>query len=276
MVSHASSWPHACTCMYVRAQPVGEDVFEVMEDVCGDDFMTVKAGQTLEILDDSNKEAWLVLTLPPGEGQEEGFVPPHCLRRVKPSSEETSSVLNEQFEAETGQEMRQGSAREEEVDATPTTARSLTPEEKQVDCICSEETTGQSLTSPVDPDPASDLTSHTPSHTPSQTSLTDDMTSSVNLQTHTPHQDLLGAGSSGQLASSSDVSSGESLEPLPSFPPAPPVPDKRLHLKGGPLSYSLRSLPSSFSPTGTPVIPPHSFLGYNPMMVSFPPVCPPA
>ena len=249
-------------------QPVGEEeVYEVIEDVSGDDFMTVSVGQLLEILDDSNKEAWLVLTLPPGEGQEEGFVPPQCLRRVKtsscvpPLSEDTiSAVLNEQFEAETGQEMPQGSAgEEEEVDATPTAEQPLTPEEKQ------EETTGQSLTSPVDPDlTPSNTPSHTPSNTPSQTSLTDDVTGSV---PRPPHQDLLGAGSSGQLDSSSDVSSGASLEPLPSFPPAPPVPDKRLHLKG-PLSCSLHSLPSSFSPAGTPVIPPHSFLGYNPLMVS--------
>ncbi len=50
----------------------------------GDGFLSLEPGQTVELLDDSEKGAWLVLTLPrfKGEEQMEGFVIPSCLERV--------------------------------------------------------------------------------------------------------------------------------------------------------------------------------------------------
>ena len=48
----------------------------------GEEFLSVEVGQMVEVLDRSEKEAWLVLTLPRfnGEEQVEGFVPPQCLQ----------------------------------------------------------------------------------------------------------------------------------------------------------------------------------------------------
>ena len=51
----------------------------------GDGFIPVEVGQMVEVLDDSEKAAWLVLTLPRFEGEEqvEGFIPPQCLQHAR-------------------------------------------------------------------------------------------------------------------------------------------------------------------------------------------------
>ena len=51
----------------------------------GEGFLSVEPGQMVELLDDSQKGAWFVLTIPrfKGEEQMEGFVEQKCLQRVK-------------------------------------------------------------------------------------------------------------------------------------------------------------------------------------------------
>lgn len=278
-----------------------------------DDYLTVRVGQRVEVLDDGNERAWLVLTLPqgPGEQQEEGFLPPSCLRKVKAvsvvSQSRESSTPVEQFEAETGQEVPQGMARggKEEVDAprtTPSDDRPLTSQDRPSNHVCSEETTGQDLTSPLNPQqPLPDYAALTPS----QTSLTGDTaedqredgeettppenecsslveeelpSSSGPSQplpfSPPPHGDLL---ASGDMASSyPDSDDGSSSREASCSPPMHPAharqqggkPPRLPLLKGDVLSSSLHSLPTTFSPSSTPVMTPHKFLGYNPMMVS--------
>lgn len=284
---------------------VEEEVYVVVEDCSpsDEDFLTLRESQKVEVLDDSNSGVWLVLTLPEaaGEQQEEGFVPRRCLRRAK-ASRVSGSLDGEEgrtrkFEAETGQGVPALGA--EEVDAgpeaTPTEATPategeiLTSQEKPDNCVCSEETTGQNLSSsPLHPLPSPDFDALTPS----QTSLTDDMTSvtadqgletpptgddessyptedfpsSEPLQfSPLPHTDLLATGSSGQIPSYMSSSREGSCSPLPSLPPPPPPPVPQF--QGNGLSSSLHSLPSTFSPSSTPVMSAHKFLGYNPMMV---------
>ena len=236
----------------------------------------MRAGQLVEVLDDSEKGAWLVLTLGDesvGQQQEEGFLPPHVLRKHVGGDRETTPLQNEQFEAETGQEVPPALG-EDDVDAP----QPLTPDETaEGGGVCSEETTGQSLTSPPQPTSSeSDMlspsqTSQTSSSdtlasssstqvTDSKTSLTDDSTR-PHPQATPHHADLLASG--GLYV---DATTRSSREPSSSPPPLPPQ-SERVQLPGMPLSCSLRSLPTSFSPTGTPAMATHKFLGYDPMMV---------
>ena len=291
----------------------------------GDDFLRVEQGQRVEVLDMSNEAAWMVLTLPrsPEEQQLEGFIPPQYLRpgkdtppfmlvllfivccwivgggdhtpRVSCSSSgalpvASSEGKNELFEAETGQEVPQGSGTpkgEEEVDAgnsvkSPVTAGGRVPNQ-----VCSEETTGQSLTSPL----------HHPSNAPTsnQTSLADNqgfVTSSPDDKTlppgnadpastvsdnrsqplppsPPPHADLLTKVDSSEIVvSPSDNASSYPSNSSREHTSSPPPIEEKFNFKGEPLSSSLHSLPTSFSPTSTPAMPPHKFLGYNPMLVS--------
>ena len=273
------------------------------------DFIAVKEGQRVEVLDDSNSRAWLVLTIPQAEGeqQEEGFVPRQCLEKVRVSrasatSEEVDGrkaapqkepleevdagevhAQKEKFEAETGQEVPQGTGSQEEMaasQAAPTDDHPQASQEKPDSHVCSEETTGQDLSSPLHPLPPPDFDALTPS----QASFTGD-TSSANQSLQTPSPDDDGDSSSSTedvpdsqplsfsppphddlLASSEQIGSyqdsrSSSCSPLPSLPPPPPIPDKYG------LSSSMHSLPATFSPSSTPTMAPHKFLGYNPMMV---------
>lgn len=281
------------------------------------DFLSVREGQRVEILDDSNPQTCLVLTLPQAEGeqQEEGFMPRRCLQIVRTSvtSEEVdggqvgcgthkepqeeahtaaATAQKEKFEAETGQEVPRGTGSQEEEmaassQAVPTDNSPLASQEKPENRVCSEETTGQDLSSPLHPLPPPDFDALTPS----QASFTGD-TSSANQSLQTPptddegdsscstedvpasgdnqplsfsvqpHDDLL--ASSEQIGSYQD-SRSSSCSPLPSLPPPPPIPVKSL--QGFGLSSSMHSLPATFSPSSTPTMAPHKFLGYNPMMV---------
>ncbi len=225
-------------------------------------------------------------------------------------------IQNEQFEAETGQEVPQGrhdnkTPENKKVeplgsqDDTDLPYQTLTF--KPVDPVCSEETTGQDLSSPK----------LLPLHPPKQiqeeeeeqSSVTDDdvVSSSSSDQTPPPsydeiervssspspevtephpsslpppYADLLateeeeeeeeeeeGEGEAGETSSSEerDVSGS---------PPSVVMPEgegegtRGYRLGGDPLSSSLQSLPTTFSPAATPTMAAHKFLGYNPMMVS--------
>lgn len=257
-------------------------------------FLTVRVGQLLEVLDPSEEGAWLALTLPqaPGEQQVEGFVNPHLLRRATPPSGDggghASSVADrlstksEHFEAETGQEVPQHTTRgsgQEEVDA-PDSASSHTHS------LGSEgKSTGQNLIAQQQqeplPLPSMDLDLLTPSQT-SFLSTTEesggnplDMPPEDDVATKEaydppPHADLFADEDGSDRMASFSISSMEQS----SSPPPLPVPEggskeegEGNGMGGPPLSMSLQSLPTSFSPTGTPVLAPHKFLGYNPMMV---------
>lgn len=266
-------------------------MYEVVEDHTStdEDFLSVRAGQLVEVLDKSER-AWLAITIPQGEGEEEveGFISPRCLRKAKPPS--SASMLTEQFEAETGQEVLQGqAAQEEEVDAHLITEdRPLPSKEAGLNnTICSEESTGQSLSSPLHPLPSPDFDALTPS----QNSPTDDvMTTPTGDKDGTkdlpfsmsegsqplppsppPHADLLAGDSLGELPSSYPDTSSMGSQGSQGSPPLALAPlvsmENPNNNKGLPLSSSLHSLPSSFSPTATPTNNQQKFLGYNPMMV---------
>lgn len=285
----------------------GEDVYVVLEDFTPSKpsdleagFIPVKAGQLLEVLDSNEMRAWLVLTLPqaPGEQQVEGFVNPRFLKKATPreSSGHTSisvsdrvSAKSEHFEAETGQEVPQQVTRgsgQDEIDA-PGSASS------HAHSLGSEgESTGQNLTSQQQqeplPPPMPDLDLLSPGSqtsflsatdesrgnsldVPIEDDVTEDKEEVVRSQpAPPPHADLL-AEEDGSASFS--ISSMEQ-----STSPPPPLSGGGMVMGGQgskegktlgalPLSMSLQSLPSSFSPSVTPAMAPHKFLGYNPMMV---------
>lgn len=57
-----------------------------------DNMLSVSAGQLVEVLSGSGKEAWLVQTHPqvPGEKQEEGYLPPSLLKPAKLGTVQTT------------------------------------------------------------------------------------------------------------------------------------------------------------------------------------------
>ena len=255
-------------------------------------LLSVKAGQRVEVLDDSEKGAWLVLTLPqdPGEQQAEGFLNPRLLRRATPPGDHAHSAAadrisskSEKFEAETGQELpkqRRGSG-DDDVDA-PGSASSHTHSLGSEGESTGQNRTGQSLSVQS----ADDLNATTPSQTsfltdsggnPLDTPLNDadDVTVKENeeedvaSQPHPPpHADLLADDDvvSGRLASFS-ISSMEQSSSPPPLPPEGAAEEGKPPVGSLPHSMSLQSLPTSFSPATTPAMAPHKFLGYNPMMV---------
>lgn len=64
-----------------------EDLYIVTQvsNVVGEGFLTLEIGQMVEVLDDGEVGAWLVLTLPRymHEEQMEGFIPPRCLELAR-------------------------------------------------------------------------------------------------------------------------------------------------------------------------------------------------
>ena len=177
---------------------------------------------------------------------------------------ESQSTQHEQFEAETGQEVPQGTGGSKEEDQTDFTNVDLKPKGSEDREVCSEETTGQELSSPIHAVDSSHVDS---SHQPLPPPLP-----------LTPPPPAVGEEHSGKaLTDSFSEHDGNSLtlgdrssSRSPSLPPIGSGFGRgkiKFSFKGGPLSSSLQSLPTSFSPVVTPAATPSKFLGYNPMMV---------
>ena len=163
----------------------------------------------------------------------------------------TSKLSHQWFEAETGQEIPSETSQSRSTASGRQDDRPSINVEPVLDELHSEETTGQNITAPVVV-----VAMVTEKSVEDNVFQSSDQIGGPSISNNPPEM-LVPSGDFQRTVSQP----GDNIDPASIIRPG-----LKFKFQAPTLSTSIRSLPSSFSPTGTPRSP-HTFLGYNPMMI---------